>query len=41
MKLLIDVRNDKVDFIIELLNEFDFVTILSIVNEEDKSIVDN
>jgi hypothetical protein len=34
MELLLDVREDKVDFFLELLNEFDFVKIVSMIRED-------
>ena len=40
MKLTLNVREDKADFFLELLNEFEFVTILSVV-KEDTELVTN
>ena len=41
MKLTLTVRDDKAEFFLELLKEFDFVTILSVIKEEDDSAIDN
>ena len=39
MELTLNVREYKADFFLELLNELDFVTILSIVKDDTELVV--
>ncbi|GGX11495.1 hypothetical protein [Aquimarina muelleri] len=40
-RIILDVEKDKLDFVLELLEQFDFVSVLADTSEDDKGMYDS
>lgn len=40
-RIIVDVEKDKLPFVLELLEQFDFVSVLADANEEDQGMYDS